>query len=279
MSIEGVDYADSRPTPAALVAAGKRFACRYGGPGRDSKQIDALEARALLAAGISIVANAEGMEDGFVTYAAGVDWARQADAHFRGIGMPIGLPIYFSVDFDAGSANWSGIDAAIRGAASVIGPSRVGIYGGYRTVAHCHQAGVAWLWQTYAWSGGLWHPAAQIQQYRNGVIIGGADCDLNRAMVADYGQWKADDMQLSDKLSSGVTVDGALVTLMARTNYLANVLGLAGRLDAILAAAQDDGDTTVVLDPAALAELAAVREAVAAVPQATADIVHADLAD
>lgn len=87
------------------------------------------------------------------------------------------------------------------------------------------------------------------------------------------------DMLLTDKLPSGVTVGGALDTLLARTNYLANVLGLAARLDAILAAALDDGDTTVVLAPEALAELTAVREAIAAVPQVTADLVHADLAD
>lgn len=54
---------------------------------------------------------------------------------------------------------------------------------------------------------------------------------------------------------------------------------LTAKLDAILAAAQDDGDTTVVLAPEALAELTAVRDAVAAVPQQTADLVHADLAD
>lgn len=28
-----------------------------------------------------------------------------------------------------------------------------------------------------------------MQQYRNGVRIDGADCDLNRALPADFGQW------------------------------------------------------------------------------------------
>lgn len=54
---------------------------------------------------------------------------------------------------------------------------------------------------------------------------------------------------------------------------------LAARLDAILAAASDDGDVTVQMSPEQLAEVRAIRDAVAAVPQATADLVHADLAD
>jgi len=84
------------------------------------------------------------------------------------------------------------------------------------------------------------------------------------------------------------TATGATVTLLASQTDLDLIAplprsavdaALAARLDAILAAALDDGDTTVVLDPAALAEVQAIREAVAAVPQATADLVHADLAD
>jgi hypothetical protein len=31
--VEGVDYAWSRPDIPALASSGKRFACRYGGPG------------------------------------------------------------------------------------------------------------------------------------------------------------------------------------------------------------------------------------------------------
>jgi len=46
-----------------------------------------------------------------------------------------------------------------------------------------------------------------------------------------------------------------------------------------LAAAKDDGDVTVQLGPEALAKLEEVRAALAAVPQETADLVHADLAD
>jgi len=82
-------------------------------------------------------------------------------------------------------------------------------------------------------------------------------------------------MALSDSIKPyggiDLNVGQALTTLLVRTNYLTNTLGLAGRLDAILAAAKDDGDTTVVIDPAALAELTMIRDAIAAVPAAVLD--------
>lgn len=187
---EGVDYSFARPSPTGLAAAGKKFAVRYVGPGTDGKHLHADELAALRAAGLDVVANAEGSAGGFTGATAGRDWATSADAACRALGMPADRPIYFSVDFDAGSADWPGIDAALRAAAAVIGAARVGVYGSYATVAHCRAAGTAaWFWQTYAWSNGLWQPWAHMQQYRNGVTIAGGDCDLTRATVADYGQW------------------------------------------------------------------------------------------
>ena len=189
--IEGVDYAWARPTITSLVAAGKRFACRYGGPGSAGKQLDPIEARALAAAGIAIVANAEGNADGLAGGTnAGRDWARQAEAHFAVCGMPPDRPIYLSVDFDVTAAGWLNVAAALRGAADVLGPARVGVYGGYDAMWWARRDNVAqWFWQTYAWSGGQWAPGNHVEQYRNGVALGGGSVDLNRALKADYGQW------------------------------------------------------------------------------------------
>lgn len=202
MSIEGVDYAfGPKPSPAALTRAGKVFACRYGGPGSAGKQLTADELADLTAAGIWVVANAEGTADGLKGgYDVGRAWAQQADAYFRRLGMPPDRPIYLSVDFDAGPVHWPALDAAMNGAASVIGRERVGVYGGYKVIAHyasMKERLATWYWQTYAWSAGQWHQAAHIQQYRNGVTIDGADCDLNRALVADYGQWTTGDHDMA----------------------------------------------------------------------------------
>lgn len=193
--VEGVDYAWSRPDIAQLAAAGKRFACRYGGAGSTGKQLDPAEARALSAAGVAVVANVEGSATGLLGgWSTGAAWARNADAHFRGCGMPAGRPIYLSVDFDVTSGQWPAVRDALRGAASVVGAARVGVYGGRRAIEWARRDGVAaWFWQTYAWSGGVWVPGNHIEQYRNGVQLAGATLDLDRALATDFGQWKTGD--------------------------------------------------------------------------------------
>lgn len=199
---EGVDYAfPPRPSIAQLAAAKKQFACRYGGPGSIDKQLDPDEAQALSAAGISIVANAEGAAGGLAGgYSTGASWARSAEARFAACGMPKDRPIYFSVDFDVQSGQWAAVASALRGAADVLGGvHRVGVYGGRRAIQWARRDGVAaWFWQTYAWSGGIWEPGNHIEQYHNGVQLAGADVDLNRALVSDFGQWTtgADDMNI-----------------------------------------------------------------------------------
>jgi hypothetical protein len=192
MAIEGVDYAWARPTVASLVAAGKKFACRYGGPGSAGKQLDPAEAVALAAHGLSIVANAEGTADGLAGgWAVGEAWARDAEEHFARCGMPAGRPIYLSVDFDATDSQLKGpVADALLGAGHVLGAGRVGVYGGYKTIVWARANGLAsWFWQTYAWSAGRWAPGNHIEQYDNGVSLGGGNIDLNRALKADYGQW------------------------------------------------------------------------------------------
>lgn len=200
-TIEGVDYAfPPHPDIAGLAAAGIKFACRYGGPGF-GKHLTREEADALDAAGIAIVANAEGDPDGLKGgWDAGFEWADMADRHFQSLGMPADRPVYMSVDFDPNSAELSRCMDALRGAAAALGGvHRVGVYGGRQTVKRARAEGVAtWFWQTFAWSNGIWARDNHIEQYHNGVWLAGADVDLNRALTADYGQWRGNGM-LSDQ--------------------------------------------------------------------------------
>jgi hypothetical protein len=273
MITEGVDYAWARPGAAGLAAAGKRFAVRYGGPGSAGKQLDAAELRALRAAGLDVVANAEGTDDGYLGAAAGRSWALAAEQHFRDLGMPADRPIYFSVDFDADSSDWAAVDAALRGSAEIIGAGRVGVYGSYDTIAHCVAAGTArWFWQTYAWSGGRWHSRAHIQQYKNGVSLAGGTVDLNRAMVADFGQWGAstgDDMtvadvrtglaQVADEAANGSTSTGRQFRDDLRAIIAPTVNAAVAPITAALAAVLDGADKDEILAriDAKVAELAA----------------------
>ncbi len=195
---EGVDYSDAHPDPAGLYGAGKRFVCRYGGAGTSDKWITADEVAALHGAGLSIVANVEGAARGLIGGAkVGALWADLAEHHFYTLGMPITRPIYFSADWDVQAVEWPTVRAALEAAGRVIGASRVGIYGGRHAIEWAQRDRVAaWFWQTYAWSGNptVWVPGVHIQQYRNGVTVAGGDCDLDRALTVDFGQWEANNM-------------------------------------------------------------------------------------
>ncbi len=189
VSIEGVDYSTTPPGAAALQAAGKHFVCRY--LAHDWRGIRAPEVQELTAAGIEIVANYEAEADRMRSGSAGgASDAQYAQGILVEVGLPPRQPIYFSADWDASPGEQALIDAYLRGAASVIGPDRVGVYGGYYVIKRCAENGTAqWLWQTYAWSGGLQHPAAHIFQYNiYNQSVGGTDVDLDRALQDHYGQ-------------------------------------------------------------------------------------------
>lgn len=188
---QGVDYAWSRPSPTGLYAAGKRFACRYASFDTTGKNLTVQEAIDLSRAGLSIVANWEhSATDQLGGYDRGRAHAVAAHQMFTDRGMPPDRPIYFSTDFNATAEQLETCRAYLNGAASILGRARVGVYGGYRTIDHMAISGAAqWFWQTYAWSAGRWHAAADIRQYQNGVTVAGATVDLDQAMVPDYGQW------------------------------------------------------------------------------------------
>jgi len=84
------------------------------------------------------------------------------------------------------------------------------MYGGLAAVQKALDAGKAtWAWQTHSWSHDQWDQRAHIRQYPDAfphapdskfhVSIGGVECDIDRAMTADFGQWGGEaDMPLND---------------------------------------------------------------------------------
>lgn len=206
MAIQGCDYAFSRPSPSGLFAAGLRFAMRYVGPGTDDKHLHLDERDALWAAGLGIVLLAEGTANGALYgFSAGQSHASSALSNARALGAPDSLPIYFAVDFDVTPGQWPTVVEYLGGAASVIGASRVGIYGGVRAMQWAARDRVAsWFFQTFAWSYGQWYPGNHVEQYDNDVSLAGGTVDLCRAVQANYGQWGGDDMPTSEEVAAAV---------------------------------------------------------------------------
>lgn len=191
MTVTGLDFAWSKPSVSAIKGAGHVFVCRYLSYDDTGKNLTKSEATAYRKAGINVVSNWEYATDAALGgYNQGVRDAREANRQHLACGGGPTDPIYFSADWDATPGQQSAINSYLDGVASVIGRARTGVYGSFYVVKRAYEAGKAkWLWQTYAWSGGQVYSKAHIYQYHNGVKVGGADTDLNRALQANYGAW------------------------------------------------------------------------------------------
>lgn len=197
MALEGVDYsktanADWATLAGALKANGKRFAWRYcvNDLAPNGRGVSAAEYAALRAAGIDVGVYWESTEGWMLGgFAAGQAAAKNAQQNIVAAGMPQAIPVYFAADFDATPGQQAAIDDCLRGAASVLGAGRVGIYGGFWVVSRCAQnKTAAWFCQTSAWSGGQWFSGNHLEQYAYNTYFAGTNCDLVRAKQDAYGQ-------------------------------------------------------------------------------------------
>lgn len=185
----GLDFSFARPSPESVKSGGYDFICRYlsAVPG---KNISADEASHAFSAGLSIAlvweSTAARALDGFAAGSEDAQNALQVAQQANCGNIPA---IYFAVDFDASEADQVKIDDYLKGAASVLGLPRVGVYGGYWVVKRCFDNGtVSWGWQTYAWSGKNWDDRAHLRQIQNGVKFNGMDVDIDETINDNYGQ-------------------------------------------------------------------------------------------
>jgi len=194
-----------------------KFVCRYLrdlAKANGDKSLSPAEARLLWANGIDVVSNDETTgEQGLTGYDGGRRDATNAhQAHLR-CGGPPGRPIYFSPwDHDPAlltSGEWSTMANYLRGCASVLGPGRVGLYGGRRMLTWAFDNRLcAYGWQAAGWAHGGVEPRAHIIQHVGSPI---PDTDTDTAVKADYGQWHYghqtdwSDMATRDEVKQAVT--------------------------------------------------------------------------
>jgi autotransporter-associated beta strand protein len=184
----GVDYSYARPSMSSLKAAGSTFAVRYVSS-TSSKNISASEAQSLLAAGLDIILVFEDSANQMLNgYNQGVTDANIAVNVATAAGAPSNFFCYFAADFDATQAQQTQIDAYLNGASSILGLSRVGLYGGYYPVSRALNDGTASKgWQTVAWSGGLVDSRISLYQFYGSVLSGSCDADVG--FGTNLGQW------------------------------------------------------------------------------------------
>ena len=129
---EGLDYSWHRLSAAAIKQAGRDFVVRYlFDDGQGGKGLDASEVAELKRGGIDIAVVYEEYANSFRGYQAGVNQAHRAQAALNKLDLAKDLPIYFAVDWDSTEGDQAAINAALEGAASVIGLARVGVYGSF----------------------------------------------------------------------------------------------------------------------------------------------------
>lgn len=113
-------------------------------------------------------------------YATGRHQALVADEARGYLGISPTANISFAIDWDVTAAQMLGKVAEFyRGVFSVLSPTQVGIYGGYRAIDMA-PPGLGFYWQTYAWSNGRVHEKTHLYQYKNGAVMNGGLVDLNR---------------------------------------------------------------------------------------------------
>lgn len=184
MTAPGIDIAWDRPTIAQIKAIKATWVARYFSTD-DSKDLHASEVTAYTAAGLAIVTVWETTTGrARAGHSAGVADATNAEQQRKAVGLPASHIHHFAVDEDT---SWASVAAYFDGAASVLGKNRVGVYGGYKVIEGAYTAGYRYLWQTVAWSGGLWSKHATIRQTGGTTLSGGADWDT--AMTPDFGQY------------------------------------------------------------------------------------------
>ena len=186
-AVFGVDYSWARPGGEMLQKRGVNFAGRYLWAHEQNKGISRAEYDDLRAHNIDVFFFYEtSAEDSMVGgFNVGVKHAIAAQKFLDGLGLP-NHPVHFNVDHDATVAQLPRILEGMKGAASIVGQKRAGIYGEFTVVESVLDAGYTYACQTYAWSGGKWDPRATTRQWSNGQWHG--DVDFEWAMAEDFGQ-------------------------------------------------------------------------------------------
>lgn len=184
MPVMGIDFAWSKPTAAEAKAAGAHWAAGYYSTDPTKNLTHAIVSE-YLAAGLAIVGVWETTTGrALAGFTAGANDARAADEQRAAAGLPGTAVIHLAVDMDT---SWPLVEQYFAGASSVLGQHRVGVYGGVNVIAGAAAAGYIYLWQTVAWSGGVWDSHATIHQELGTLFGGGSDIDYSE--VADFGQY------------------------------------------------------------------------------------------
>jgi Domain of unknown function (DUF1906) len=195
MPMKGIDEDWAKADPVQAATLGFLFIVGYVSQDTTGKNITLSDVQRIHAAGLDLGLvyeyNPQSALGGRVQ---GVTDANIAISHAKGLGAPSGTALYAAVDWNVGSDQMATVlEYALGFLATCLNAGfRSGIYGSFSVVAYLALHGYAgFLWQTYAWSAGVWYQKADLRQTQNGVHVAGATVDIDESETLDWGQWKA----------------------------------------------------------------------------------------
>lgn len=191
----GVDEAWSKALAEQLKAGGYSFIIGYVSQDTTGKNLTKDDVQAAHLAGLDVGLVYEfSATSALGGSTAGARDANIAVAHAREIGAPQGICLYAAIDFNATPAQLPlCLDYMMAYHEFCVATNfDSGSYGGKTVIDYLdnHQY-KGRLWQTYAWSHGLWNPHVSIRQLKNGVTIAGANVDIDELETPNWGQWRA----------------------------------------------------------------------------------------
>ena len=188
-----IDEAWAKVDPGAAKLAGYVGIIGYISEDNTGKNLTRAQVDAIHTQGLDVgFADEYGATEALGGFAAGRTRALRTIGFAQALGVPAGVAFYAPADWDVTDAQKPAVlsyatahDMYLKSAGY-----RGGLYSGYYTCAYLMSHGYqGLLWQTYAWSGGLWLAGVAIRQTVNGIHIAGADVDRDTAEFIDWGQW------------------------------------------------------------------------------------------
>lgn len=203
-----LDFSAAVPRAIDIKNAGHSGAVMYISPARESwmgakpvqrNHIDDFDTHGLKSAFVWQYGK-EKNPDVMRGYQGGVADAKAAQKHLNAIKCS-GHPVFFAVDFDISLHQWNSVAVEyFKGACSVLGRQRVGIYGHSRVVAWAQEDGVVAEvapgrclgWVTRSWSNGETGRdyAVLYQRIHNAPGPSGVQVDINDVLHPEWG-WRA----------------------------------------------------------------------------------------
>ncbi|WP_172408123.1 glycoside hydrolase domain-containing protein [Desulfosporosinus sp. FKA] len=206
--MNGIDCATRLTSSSAQVlkSSGVEVVGRYLGHTL-SKGLTSDEVKAIHGAGLDLflIFELSPLEASYFTFDKGVSDAKFALQEAENLGVPQGVCIYFTVDYEAQSADMSAIAEYLHGIHTILtGKYLVGVYGSYAVINAMKGANYPpdRYFQTYAWSYGAKVPN-HIYQYKNNVMVGGVYVDEDY-VNDDAGLWSKN---IVDKVSENDMLD------------------------------------------------------------------------